>query len=386
MRISEFFAWRVITVTRILGFSMSAELAPRRQLGRSVTSKARQLGTFLALLSSLALTGCETLSYYAQAVSGHFDLTGRARPVDELLTDARTPQVLREKLALAQRLRDFASRELGLPDNGSYRRFADLARPYAVWNVFAAAEFSLEAEQACFPVAGCVAYRGFFDPADAGAHAKGLQQQGFDVVVLGVSAYSTLGAFDDPLLSTFIAWPEAELARVLFHELAHQLVYVKDDSAFNESFAVAVEREGVRRWLSAGGRDGELRRYQEARHREQEFARLLGATRARLATLYATKLAPDQMRARKRAAFAELAADPVYRRFPRRFGEAPNNALLASFATYSQRVPAFERLLAERGGELEKFYAEVRALAALDRAERDRRLERYEIGMSTTLQ
>ncbi len=374
-----------MTVTRILGFSMSAELAPWRQLGRSVTSKARQLGTFLALLTSLLLAGCETLSYYAQAVSGHFDLAARARPVDELLSDAQTPLGLREQLALAQRLREFASRELGLPDNGSYRRFADLARPYAVWNVFAAAEFSLEAVQSCFPVAGCVAYRGFFDRSDADAHAARLRQRGFDVVVLGVPAYSTLGAFSDPLLSTFIAWPEAELARLLFHELAHQLVYVKDDSAFNESFAVAVEREGLRRWLSAGGRAGELRRFEEARHREQEFARLLGATRARLEMLYAAKLAPDDMRVHKRAAFAGLAADPLYRRYARRFGEAPNNALLASFATYSQRVPAFERLLAARGGELEKFYAEVRALAALDKAERNRRLDGYEIGMSTTL-
>ena len=385
MRISEFFARRVIAVTQILGFSISADLAPWRQVGRLVTSKTRQLVKFLALLTLLPLAGCETLSYYAQAVSGHFDLTGRARPVEELLSDARTPQILREQLALAQRLREFASRELRLPENGSYRRFADLARPYAVWNVFAAAEFSLEAVQSCFPVAGCVAYRGFFDPADADAHAARLQQRGLDVVVLGVPAYSTLGAFDDPLLSTFIAWPEAELARLLFHELAHQLVYVKDDSAFNESFAVALEREGVRRWLSAGGRDGELRRYQEARHREQEFTQLLGATRARLAALYATKLAPGETRARKRAAFAELAGDPVYRRSARRIGGEPNNALLASFATYSQRVPAFERLLEARGGELEKFYAEVRALAALDKAERNRRLDGYEIGMSTTL-
>ena len=345
----------------------------------------RQRVGILALLISITLAGCETLSYYAQAVSGHIDLTGRARPVDELLTDARTPQILREQLALARRLREFASRELRLPDNGSYRRFADLARPYAVWNVFAAAEFSLEAMQSCFPVAGCVAYRGFFERADADAHAARLQQRRFDVVVLGVAAYSTLGAFDDPLLSTFIAWPEAELARLLFHELAHQLLYVKDDSTFNESFAVAVEREGVRRWLSVGGRDGELRRYQEARSREQEFAQLLGATRARLATLYATKAAPDEMRVRKRAAFAELAADPVYARHAGRLGGVPNNALLASFATYAQRVPAFERLLAASGGELEKFYAEVRTLAALDKAERNRRLDGYEIGMSTTL-
>jgi len=374
-----------MTVTRIFSLSISADLAPRRQVGRSVTAKMRQLAKILALLALLALAGCETLSYYAQAVSGHFDLTARARPVDELLGDAQTPQRLREQLALAQRLREFASRELGLPDNGSYRRFADLARPYAVWNVFAAAEFSLEAVQSCFPVAGCVGYRGFFAQADADNHAARLQQQGFDTAVLGVPAYSTLGAFDDPLLSTFIAWPEAELARLLFHELAHQLVYVKGDSTFNESFAVAVEREGVRRWLGAVGREADLRRYREARQRERELAQLLETTRTRLASLYAPGLAPQAMRERKRLAFAELAAHPVYQRYASRMGAAPNNALLASHAIYSQRVPAFERLLAALGGDLEKFYAEVKVLAALERTERDRRLDRYEIGMSTTL-
>ncbi|TAK42948.1 MAG: aminopeptidase [Betaproteobacteria bacterium] len=338
-----------------------------------------------ALLASLSLTGCETLSYYAQAVGGHLELTARARPVDEWLSDAQTPPALREQLALAQRLRAFAASELGLPDNGSYRRFADLTRPYAVWNVFAAREFSLEPVQSCFPVAGCVAYRGFFAHADAEAHAARLQRQGFDTAVLGVPAYSTLGAFDDPLLSTFIAWPEADLARLLFHELAHQLVYVKGDSTFNESFAVALEREGVRRWLVAGGRDAELRRHLESRQRAQEFTRLLEATRAQLASLYASKIAPEAMRERKHAALAALAAHPTYQRGASRVATLPNNALLAAHAVYTRRVPAFERMLAAFGGDLEKLYTEVRALAALDKSERDRRLAGYETAMSTTL-
>ncbi len=338
-----------------------------------------------ALLASLSLTGCETLSYYAQAVGGHFELTASARPVSEWLSDAQTPPALREQLALAQRLRAFAASDLGLPDNGSYRRFADLTRPFAVWNVFAAREFSLEPEQSCFPVAGCVAYRGFFAHTDAEAHAAGLQRQGFDTAVLGVPAYSTLGVFDDPLLSTFIAWPEADLARLLFHELAHQLVYVKGDSTFNESFAVALEREGVRRWLVAGGRDAELRRHLESRQRAQELAQLLEATRVQLASLYASKVAPEAMRERKHAALAALAAHPTYRRHASRLGTMPNNALLASHAVYSRRVPAFERMLAAFGGDLEKFYAEVQALAALNKPQRDRRLTGYETGMSTTL-
>jgi predicted aminopeptidase len=338
----------------------------------------------LALLT-LTLAGCETLSYYAQAIGGHLDLVGRARPVDELLADAQTPQSLRQQLALAQRLREFASRGLSLPDNGSFRRYSDLQRPYAVWNVFAAEEFSVEPLQSCFPVAGCVAYRGFFAHADAARHALQLRERGLDVAILGVPAYSTLGTFDDPLLSTFIAWPEVELARLIFHELAHQVVYVKDDSTFNESFAVTVEREGVRRWLAQAGRAGELRRYEEARQRERELAQLVGATRARLASLYASGLAPQAMRERKRSEFAAFAAEPAFQRFARRTGGDANNALLASFATYSQRVPAFERMLAQEGGDLPRFYDAVRALAALGRAERDLRLAGYESGVSTTL-
>jgi predicted aminopeptidase len=338
----------------------------------------------LALLA-LMLAGCETLSYYAQAIGGHLDLVERARPVDELLADAQTQQALRQQLVLAQRLREFASRELALPDNGSFRRYAALQRPYVVWNVFSAEEFSVEPLQSCFPVAGCVAYRGFFERAGAARHAARLRERGLDVAVLGVPAYSTLGAFDDPLLSTFIAWPEVELARLIFHELAHQVVYVRDDSTFNESFAVTVEREGVRRWLAAVGREGELRRYGEARQRERELAQLLEATRARLASLYASGLAPQAMRERKRAEFAALAAEPAFQRFASRSGSEANNALLASFATYSRRVPAFERMLARQGGDLTRFYDAVRALAALGKAERDLRLEDYERGTSTTL-
>lgn len=330
--------------------------------------------TPLLLAAVLALAGCETLSYYAQAVAGHLDLTGRARPVTELLADAGTPAFLRERLALAQSVREFASRELGLPDNGSYRRYTELDRSYAVWNVVATPEFSLEAVQSCFPVAGCVTYRGFFASQDAEGHAVRARERGFDAFVHGVPAYSTLGAFADPLLSTFIRWPDTELARLVFHELAHQLVYVKGDSTFNESFAVTVEREGVRRWLAAAGRAAELARYRVAREREREFGRLLDETRARLVALYRTQVAPEEMRARKRAEFERLAADPVYLRHSASFAGAPDNALLASFATYSALVPAFERLLAESGGDLDRFYARVKALAELGKAERERRL------------
>jgi predicted aminopeptidase len=337
------------------------------------------------LLLALALAGCETLSYYAQAVGGHFDLKARARPVEELLADAYTPPDLRQRLVLAQSVREFASRQLALPDNGSYRSYAELDRPYAVWNVVAAAEFLLDAVESCFPVAGCVTYRGFYAREDAERYAAQMRERGLDVFVYGVPAYSTLGMFDDPLLSTFIRWSDAEVARLLFHELSHQLLYVKGDTAFNESFAVAVEREGVRRWLASAGRSAELEKFLQAREREREFGRLLDQTRTRLAALYRSGIAPQEMRERKRAEFERLAAAPVYRRHAGGYVTGPNNALLAAFASYSQHVPAFERALAASHGDLPAFYARVRALSKLDKAERTRQLEAQVSGMSTTL-
>ena len=233
----------------------------------------------------------------------------RAQPVASVIADPATPQALRERLELARSIRDYASRELKLPDNGSYRSYADLGRPYVVWNVVAAPEFSLEPVESCFPVAGCVPYRGFFAREDAERHAERLRAAGNDVNVRGVPAYSTLGRFDDPLLSTFIRNPDAELARLIFHELAHQLLYVKDDSTFNESFAVVVERAGVRRWLAATGRSAGLKVFFESQERRKKFFEELEQSRTRLKTLYAMPLPPEVMRERKRAEMELLKAN-----------------------------------------------------------------------------
>ncbi len=290
------------------------------------------------------------------------ELMARAKPAAQLIADPATPRPLRERLELARSIRDYASRELGLPDNGSYRSYADLGRPYVVWNVVAAPEFSLAPVESCFPVAGCVPYRGFFAQEDAERHAAKLRAAGNDVNVRGVAAYSTLGRFDDPLLSTFIGHPETELARLIFHELSHQVLYVKDDSTFNESFAVAVERAGVRRWLEATGRRAGLQSFLETQERSAKFLALLEQTRARLRALYGAPLAPELMRERKRAELAEL--KKLLDANPRLKDMQPNNALLASFATYTQLVPAFENILAEEGGDLGKFYARVKTLSA----------------------
>ncbi|MGH9577145.1 MAG: aminopeptidase [Terriglobales bacterium] len=322
----------------------------------------------LLSLLVLLLSGCETLAYYAQAFGGQMSLMARTRPVADLLSDPATPRPLRERLELAREIRDYAVKELRLPDNGSYRSYADLGRPYAVWNVVAAPEFSLEPLQSCFPVAGCVSYRGFFAREDAERHAASLRALGNDVHVQGVPAYSTLGRFDDPLLSTFIRYPDADLARLVFHELAHQVVYVKDDSTFNESFAVAVEREGLRRWLVATGRSTELENFVASQERNRRYAGEIEQARARLGVLYRQRIAPDAMREKKRAEYAAL--KKVLESDPRFRDAAPNNALLASFATYTQLVSTFEHLLAEEGGDLEKFYKKIKTLAANERSNR----------------
>jgi predicted aminopeptidase len=316
----------------------------------------------ISLLALFLLTGCETLDFYAQAVGGQLAILRSAQPMADLLADPATPKELRERLELARSIREFASTELKLPDNGSYRSYADIGRPYVVWNVVAAGEFSLDPVESCFVVAGCVPYRGFFAREEAEHHAEHLRKAGNDVNLRGVAAYSTLGRFDDPLLSTFIRNPDADLARLIFHELAHQLLYVKGDSTFNESFAVAVEHAGVRRWLAATGRSGEMARLTESQERGRNFVATLERTRMRLKALYATRLPPAVKREQKRLEFAELkkalASNPRFK------DVQANNALLASFATYTQLVPAFESILAEEGGDLERFYSRVRALAA----------------------
>ncbi|NTU59957.1 MAG: SpoIIE family protein phosphatase, partial [Deltaproteobacteria bacterium] len=266
-----------------------------------------------ALLLSLALAvpllgGCADLGYYLRAASGQSDLQARARPVDEVVADPSTPEWLRDRLRVADELRSFAARELLLDDGSSFRTYADLGRPYAVWNVVAAPEFSTRPKQWCFPVAGCVSYRGYFSQDEAGAFAEGLRREGYDVVVEGAPAYSTLGWFQDPLLNTFIRSSDRELAGLLFHELAHRRLYVKDDSAFNESFATAVELEGLRRWLAASGRAGEAAEAERAEARARGFRAYVAAWRQRLEAVYAAGGEPDEKRERKRRAFDDLRA------------------------------------------------------------------------------
>lgn len=321
---------------------------------------------FLAVAAALLLCGCESMQYYAQAIGGHLSVMRAARPVEEWLADPGTPQDLRRRLELARSIREFASRELGLPQNGSYSAYADLGRPYVVWNVYAAPEFSTQARKECFPFTGCVSYRGFFSEEDARRHAEKLRLAGNDVFVGGVPAYSTLGWFDDPLLSTYIRYPDAQLARLLFHELAHQEVYARDDTAFNESFAVTVEEAGVRRWLRAQGRDAEFDAFQAVQARRRQLAARVEAMRKHLEAVYQSDIPAEQKLRLKAEEFAKLRAD-----YGKIVPAEPNNAFLVSISVYTELVPAFERLLAQAGGNLPAFYKKVRELAAMDKSARD---------------
>lgn len=330
------------------------------------------------------LTGCSVSpAYYWQAAGGQFELWRRAQPVERVIADPATPEKLRERLTLTQRIRAFAVTDLALPDGDSYRRYADLKRPYVLWNVFAAPPLSMDLHQWCLPVAGCVGYLGFFDKADAEARAAALRAQGLDVYVGGVPAYSTLGWFDDPLLNTFIGWPETELARLIFHELAHRKFYLKGDTAFNESYATAVEEEGVRRWMAQPGKAGLVASFERAQRMRDDFAALILKYRDALGQLYASDLPEADKLQRKQAIIAamrdEYARIKVNRwngfaGYDHWFGQDINNAALASVGLYRRWVPAFTALLHQEGDDMPRFFAAVKALAALPEAERERRL------------
>ncbi|MCP5266462.1 MAG: aminopeptidase [Burkholderiaceae bacterium] len=352
--------------------------------------RALAWGAALQLLA--ACSALEGPGYLFQSVNGHLDLLRRARPIAEMLADESTDPGLRARLERIARARRFAADRLALPDNGSYTRYSPLERPFVMWNVVAAPELSLTPRRWCFPVAGCVSYRGYYDKADADRFAAQLRSAGDDVRVIGVPAYSTLGWFDDPVPSTLLRYPDIEVARLLFHELAHQVVYLKGDSRFNESFATAVEEIGVERWLehlrettNKAGRealDAEREQYELRASRRREFIALLLAYRQRLKTLYSSALASTEMRVEKAATLAQLRHD--YERLKRSwngyagydawFAEPTGNAHLAAVGTYHDLVPGFRAMHQEANGDMPGFFEAVRLLAMREKAERDRLL------------
>src|SRR5258708_10132682 len=340
----------------------SATVPPR---AACATRAERVVGVVAGAGGGALVAGCGSL-YVLQAARGESHVLRQRVPIDSLLADPHTPEALRTHLLTVRAAREFASRELKLPDNRSYRSYADIGRRYVVWNVVAAPEFSVAPRRWCFPVAGCVSYRGYFREREARDFAARLAARGYDVTVDGVPAYSTLGRFADPVLSSMLAYGDDELAATIFHELAHQLLYVRGDSEFNEAFATTVEDTGLERWLTE---QGARQRLKDAREREQHaaaLAALMARARARLAQLYASGAARGQMRPDQAQILAALAADlralelragvsyPLYEEW---MAAGLHNARLAGGSTYFDRVPGLRQLLAEADGDLARFYA-----------------------------
>ncbi|MDE2304836.1 MAG: aminopeptidase [Gammaproteobacteria bacterium] len=335
-----------------------------------------RLGSALLIaLFALSASGC----YELQAAAGQARLMWRRRPIESVVADPATAPPLRRKLREVGQILAFANRELDLRDGGSYRSYVALDRPYVVWNVVAAPVFSLRPKRWCYWFVGCMAYRGYFERRRAYAHAASLRAEGLDVSVQGVAAYSTLGHFDDPVLSSMMGWSDVDLAAIVFHELTHRRLFVANDTAFDEGLATFVEREGVRRWLLAGGRGPDLKAFEREQRRYARVYALIRATRVALARTYAAPLPAPQKLAQKRTEFAALRA--AYAKLAASWGTAApfagwfrddlNNADLASVATYERCVPGFAREFAAADRRFPAFFRRVRALAALPRARRD---------------
>jgi predicted aminopeptidase len=354
---------------------------------RSSTTDAQRRGrrrrwpiVVAVLAGVVTLAACatfETVDYYWQGAAGQIELLANSQPIPDVI--GKSDAALAARLKRIHEIREFASRELGLPNNGSYTRYTDLGRAYVTWNVFATPELSLKPRQWCFPIAGCVNYRGYFREAQAAGESKRLKAAGDDVYVGGVPAYSTLGWFDDPVLSSFVSWPETEIARLIFHELAHQLIYVKSDSAFNESYATTVEEAGLARWL-ASRHDSQLDKLAvRADHMRAVFRDLVRTTRTKLSEIYGSNASDDDKRRAKLEIVAAMKAayesakqgDPGLSGYDRWFAQQPNNAALAAVGLYTDRVPAFRELLHEANDDLATFYQRVRELAARPKRQRD---------------
>ena len=345
-------------------------------------------------MAASALGGCSTVGYYWQSVSGHMQMVNAARPVSDVLLDPQTPDALNRQLVLSQRIRSFAVKELKLPDNASYHRYTDLHRSAVVWNVVVAPEFSLTLKTWCFPVAGCIGYRGFFSEVDARAEADRQKVEGLEVNVYAVPAYSTLGwmnwAGGDPLLNAFINYPEGELARLIFHELAHQVVYASGDTTFNESFATTVERLGSQRWLATQAGDAARQSYETFDQRRQGFKALLLSTHRELQAIYEPKEAEIPY-LRTQAATKSIAKQEAMQRFRDSYAllktswggfsgydmwvASANNAAFGAQAAYDDLAPGFVALFEREGRDYKRFYDAATRLSKSPKEERQQALK-----------
>ncbi len=349
-------------------------------------SNTNRWSCLASLLLTLPLIGCSNLGYYTQAVIGHFEIISQRTPIAVLLEQPETPKALKQKLSRVLQIREFATQELGLPDNGSYTSYEDIDRPYVVWNVVATPKLSMTPKTWCFPIAGCVSYRGYFSHEKAKSFSRTLQLDGYDVAVTGVRAYSTLGWFEDPILNTVIHYSDPELAGLIFHELSHQMIYVSDDSAFNESFATVVEHEGTRRWLKHIGHPSDIVPYQTKKRQQQLFISFIMRYKNRLTEVFNANQSDEWKREQKQTLFGRLKenynefkrtwdGDPTYDRWIHR---DLNNAHFASTETYYHYVSAFQALLADHQYDLSSFYEAVSVLGNTPKSDRDTLLEHPE--------
>ncbi|MDH5648202.1 MAG: aminopeptidase [Gammaproteobacteria bacterium] len=339
---------------------------------------------FTAFLLVFLLSGCGNLSYYAQSVGGQWQVWRAQQDIDAILADPDSTPVLKEKLRTILEIRRFASEQLSLPDNDSYRSYADLKRPYVVWNVFAAPELSVTPEQWCFLFAGCVSYRGYFSKQDAEDFASELKTNNRDVYVAGIAAYSTLGWFDDPVLNTVMHRSSTDLAALIFHELSHQKLYIKGDTTFNESFATAVEMLGTRYWLEVNNDPQEYGAYLKRKQRHDDFIQLVTQSREKLQQLYASSETDEAKRDGKQKTLQKLKQDYARlkqhwdgdNRYDAWFTTDLNNAKLASVAAYHTWVPAFLAIFEQSGKDWLIFYQQVEKLGKLDKTQRTAELKK----------
>lgn len=357
--------------------------------------QGRVLKLVAALLAAGAMVpvvGCSSVGYYSQAVNGHLKLMRARKPIDDVIANEATSPELREKLQTLVDARQFAVDELGLPDNDSYSSFVETGRTAVTWNVVAATEFSVNPKTWCFPVAGCVSYRGYFDRADADEYAAQLAGESYDVTVGGASAYSTLGWFDDPVLDTMLRGNDTRYIGTLFHELAHQTLYVKDDSNFNEAYATFVEQIGLRKWLEERGEPERISEYEASQKRIEDFVNLLNATRNNLQATYAKDVDEQTMRGEKAAVFDNMRAEYEtlkvswggFSGYDNWFKRDINNARLVAVSTYRRYVPAFYAMYLEAGEDLQRFYEIAKIAADLPAHERREHLDAYLAALRAT--
>jgi len=330
----------------------------------------RYLRAILGLIVVLSLSGCQSVAYYTQAAVGQSSLLWHSRPIDEVIRDPKTSDHLRERLRFVEHIREYAQTSLVLPSTGSYRRFTDIGRDFVLWSVVAAEEFSTEPEVFCHPIAGCVAYQGYFKQTDALTFAEKLESQGFETSVGPVAAYSTLGWFSDPVLSSVLHYPDTQLAELIFHELAHELLFVPDDTTFNESFATFVARTGVEQWLADSGSVSELKEFRRDAGRHDATVNLIRNTRMRLTELYAGSIPEADKRRQKglmldglMAKYLEMRKAGIVSNWDRWFEVGLNNAKLASVGSYHDAVGLFAELFEQSDRDFEAFYQLARAHA-----------------------